>query len=66
MRSRVGEKLRVLVDAPGIARTAGDGYEVDGVVFVPKTLPVGEFADVIVTGYKAYDFIAKPASVPAA
>ena len=66
MRSRVGEKLRVLVDAPGIARTAGDGYEVDGVVFVPKTLPVGEFADVIVTGYKAYDLIAKSASVPAA
>ena len=61
MRSRVGEKLRVLVDEPGVARTAGDGYEVDGVVFVPKSLPVGEFADVVVTGYKAYDLIAKPA-----
>lgn len=60
MRSRVGEKLRVLVDEPGIARTAGDGYEVDGVVFVPKSLPVGEFADVVVTGFKAYDLIAKP------
>ena len=60
MRSRVGEKLRVLVDEPGIARTAGDGYEVDGVVFVPKSLPVGEFADVVATGYKAYDLIAKP------
>lgn len=59
MRSRVGEKIRVLVDEPGIARTAGDGFEVDGVVFVPKTLPVGEFADVTVTGYKAYDLIAK-------
>ncbi|MGN0835126.1 MAG: 30S ribosomal protein S12 methylthiotransferase RimO [Candidatus Spyradosoma sp.] len=61
MRSRVGEKLRVLVDEPGVARTAGDGYEVDGVVLVPKSLPVGEFADVVVTGYKAYDLIAKPA-----
>lgn len=61
MRSRVGEKLRVLVDEPGVARTAGDGYEVDGVVFVPKSLPVGEFADVVVTGYKAYDLIARPA-----
>lgn len=60
MRSRVGEKLRVLVDEPGVARTAGDGYEVDGVVFVPKSLPVGEFADVVVTGYKAYDLIARP------
>lgn len=63
MRSRVGEKLRVLVDEPGVARTAGDGYEVDGVVFVPKSLPVGEFADVVVTGYKAYDLIAKPAEI---
>lgn len=62
MRSRVGEKLRVLVDEPGVARTAGDGYEVDGVVFVPKSLPVGEFADVVVTGYKAYDLIARPAA----
>ena len=59
MRSRVGEKIRVLVDEPGIARTAGDGFEVDGVVYVPKNLPVGEFAEVTVTGYKAYDLIAK-------
>ena len=59
MRSRVGEKIRVLVDEPGIARTAGDGFDVDGLVFVPKSLPVGEFAEVTVTGYKAYDLIAK-------
>lgn len=59
MRSRVGEKIRVLVDEPGIARTAGDGFEVDGLVFVPKSLPVGEFAEVTITGYKAYDLIAK-------
>lgn len=59
MRSRVGEKIRVLVDEPGIARAAGDGFEVDGVVYVPKSLPVGEFAEVTVTGYKAYDLIAK-------
>ena len=59
MRSRVGEKIRVLVDEPGIARTAGDGFEVDGLVYVPKSLPVGEFAEVTVTGYKAYDLIAK-------
>ena len=59
MRSRVGEKIRVLVDEPGIARATGDGFEVDGVVYVPKSLPVGEFAEVTVTGYKAYDLIAK-------
>ena len=59
MRSRVGETIRVLVDEPGIARAAGDGFDVDGVVYVPKSLPVGEFAEVTVTGYKAYDLIAK-------
>lgn len=59
MAARVGEKLRVLVDAPGIARTAGDGYEIDGVVYVPKSLPVGAFADVTIKGYKAYDLIAQ-------
>lgn len=60
MRSRVGEKIRVLVDEPGIARGAGDGFEVDGVVYVPKSIPAGTFADVVVTGFRAYDLIAKP------
>ena len=59
MRSRVGEKIRVLVDSPGIARSAWDGFEVDGVVCVPKNLPAGTFADVVVSGYRAYDLIAK-------
>lgn len=61
MRSRLGEKIRVLVDEPGIARTAGDGFDVDGVVYVPKSLPAGTFADVVVTGYKVYDLIARAA-----
>ena len=59
MRSRVGEKICVLVDSPGIARSAWDGFEVDGVVYVPKNLPAGTFADVVVSGYRAYDLIAK-------
>ncbi len=58
-RSRVGEKIRVLVDAPGIARTEGDAFEVDGIVHVPRELPVGEFAEVTITGFSAYDLIAK-------
>ncbi|MCR5184259.1 MAG: 30S ribosomal protein S12 methylthiotransferase RimO [Opitutales bacterium] len=58
-RSRVGQKIRVLVDAPGIARSEGDAFEVDGIVHVPRHLPVGEFAEVVVSGFSAYDLIAK-------
>jgi hypothetical protein len=33
--------------------------DIDGTVKVPKKLPVGEFAEVTVTGAEAYDLIAK-------
>jgi ribosomal protein S12 methylthiotransferase len=55
----VGRKLRVLVESPGIARSVGDAMEIDGVVKVPKKLPIGEFAEVTVTGAEEYDLIAK-------
>jgi ribosomal protein S12 methylthiotransferase len=55
----VGRKLRVLVESPGVARSTGDAMEIDGVVKVPKKLPVGQFAEVTVTGAEEYDLIAK-------
>jgi ribosomal protein S12 methylthiotransferase len=55
----IGRKLRVLVESPGVARSAGDAMEIDGVVQVPKKLPVGEFAEVTVTGALEYDLIAR-------
>jgi ribosomal protein S12 methylthiotransferase len=55
----VGRKLRVLVERPGVARSAGDAMEIDGIVQVPKKLPVGEFAEVTVTGALEYDLIAR-------
>jgi ribosomal protein S12 methylthiotransferase len=55
----IGRKLRVLVERPGIARSQGDAMDIDGIVQVPKKLPVGEFADVTVTGASEYDLIAK-------
>jgi len=58
LKSMIGRKLRVLVETPGIGRSEGDAMEIDGVVSVPKTLPVGQFADVTVTGAKAYDLVA--------
>jgi len=46
--SLVGRTLRVLVEAPGVARTAWDAPDVDGYVEVPDDLPVGDFAVVLI------------------
>jgi ribosomal protein S12 methylthiotransferase len=54
----VGKKIRVLVEAPGIARTEADAPEVDARVYVPKGLPVGEFADVRIVAANEYDLVA--------
>jgi len=59
-RSCVGRTLRVLVEEPGVARGAADAPDIDGRVYVPITLPVGEFADVEITGYEDYDLMALP------
>jgi ribosomal protein S12 methylthiotransferase len=46
----VGERVDVLVDAPGIGRTHREAPEIDGVVHVPAALPVGEIVTLEVTG----------------
>jgi len=53
------KKLRVLVEAPGVARSEADAPEVDARVFVPKSLPVGEFAEVTVVAADEYDLVAE-------
>ncbi|MFM9001484.1 MAG: 30S ribosomal protein S12 methylthiotransferase RimO [Opitutia bacterium] len=58
-RAQVGRRLRVLVEAPGVARSEGDAMEIDGTVRVPKALPVGQFAEVTVTGATEYDLTAR-------
>ena len=55
----IGKKLRVLVEAPGVARSEADAPEVDARVFVPKRLPVGEFAEVTVVAANEYDLVAE-------
>jgi len=55
----VGRKLRVLVEAPGVARSEADAPEVDARVFVPKDLPVGKFAEVTVVAANEYDLVAE-------
>ena len=54
----VGRQMRVLVETPGIARSEGDAPEVDARVFVPQSLPVGQFAHVQIVGSQEYDLVA--------
>jgi len=56
----VGRTLKVLVEEPGVARGEADAPDIDGRVYVPHTLPVGEFAEVKITGYQDYDLLALP------
>jgi len=55
----VGRKIRVLVEAPGLARSEADAPDVDARVFVPECLPIGKFAEVTVVAAKEYDLVAE-------
>ena len=54
----VGQTMRVLVDAPGIARGPWDAPDVDGTIHVDPALPVGEFAEVEIEDSIAYELFA--------
>ncbi len=56
----VGRTLRVLVEEPGVARGEADAPDIDGRVYVPHDLPVGEFIEVKITGSHDYDLLALP------
>lgn len=45
-RQLLGQRMRVLVDVPGIARSHREAPEIDGIIHVPDHLPAGEFAEV--------------------
>jgi ribosomal protein S12 methylthiotransferase len=55
----IGKRMRVLVEAPGLARSEADAPEVDARVFVPENLPVGEFAEVTIVAANEYDLVGK-------
>jgi ribosomal protein S12 methylthiotransferase len=59
-KSYVGKTIRVLVEEPGVARGEADAPDIDGRVYVPRTLAVGEFADVTITDFRDYDLLALP------
>jgi ribosomal protein S12 methylthiotransferase len=56
----IGQNRDVLVDAPGIGRTVHEAPEIDGVVRVPGTLPVGSLVDVAITASLGTDLVAEP------
>ena len=59
-QAAVGRTLRVIVEEPGIARAMGDAPDIDGRVFVTRSLPAGEFAEVTINGVRDYDLLALP------
>jgi ribosomal protein S12 methylthiotransferase len=56
----VGASVKVLVDEPGVARGETDAPDIDGRVYVPRDLPVGAFASVMINGYREYYLLALP------
>jgi len=56
----VGERIEVLVDEPGVARSYREAPEIDGVVHVERTLAVGALGPVTVTGSAGPDLWAAP------
>ena len=64
-RDLVGTDVRVLVDAPGVARSHREAPEIDGVVNVPAHLAPGTWVDVTVTASAGPDLEAVPVAAPA-
>lgn len=65
----VGKVLPMLVEGIGdgmsVGRTYRDAPEIDGMVFVPGELPVGEIVPVRIDGAMVYDLTGVPDAVPA-
>jgi ribosomal protein S12 methylthiotransferase len=56
--SLVGSEAEVMIDAPGIARSHREAPEIDGVIKVPRRLPVGAFCRVTITAAEGPDLVA--------
>jgi ribosomal protein S12 methylthiotransferase len=54
LSAKVGNTVRVLIDEPGVGRTAGDAPEIDGVVHFKGGKP-GDFADVLIERADEHD-----------
>lgn len=56
----IGQIRQVLVDSPGVGRTVHEAPEIDGVVRVPPSVPVGAMVDMVVTASLGTDLVAAP------
>jgi ribosomal protein S12 methylthiotransferase len=57
-QAQIGKTMRVLIEEKGVARTEWDAPEIDGTVYVDKTIPVGTFSDVTINDWRGYDLVA--------
>jgi ribosomal protein S12 methylthiotransferase len=64
-RDLVGQAVRVLVDAPGRARSHREAPEIDGIIRVPTDLEPGTWVTVTITAAEGPDLEAVPVSVVA-
>ncbi|PIE34851.1 MAG: 30S ribosomal protein S12 methylthiotransferase RimO [Ilumatobacter coccineus] len=60
---QIGRRMRVLVDDVGVARSTREAPEIDGIVRVSSSLPVGEFADVDIIDAWGPDLVAAGSDV---
>ena len=61
----IGRTVRVLVDAPGVARSVREAPEIDGIVHVGHDVAVGEFTDVEIVDALGPDLVAAGGAVDA-
>ena len=56
----VGQTREVLIDAPGSARSFSEAPDIDGIVVVPESLPVGELVSVRFVETLGFDLVGEP------
>ncbi len=60
----IGTTTTVLVDRPGVARSAREAPEIDGIITVPADLAPGQFHPVTITDALGPDLVAEPVGSP--
>jgi ribosomal protein S12 methylthiotransferase len=59
LRAKIGRRMKVLVDAPGVGRSAGEAPEIDGVVRFRGRPSAGEMVQVTIERTDAHDLFGR-------